>query len=76
MTAIKYSTDSDLTAGSKWANAMTKDGSMWVWIPRYAYKITYKSSNKSEGGTIEIAFLKDTTNESFLYVKVYKSDSV
>ena len=63
MTAIKYSTDSDLTAGSKWANAMTKDGSMWVWIPRYAYKITYKSSNKSEGGTIEIAFLKDTTNE-------------
>ena len=63
MTAIKYSTDSDLTAGSKWANAMTKDGSMWVWIPRYAYKITYKSSNKSEGGTIEIAFLKDATNE-------------
>ena len=50
MTAIKYSTDSDLTAGSKWANAMTKDGSMWVWIPRYAYKITYtNSSNKSAG---------------------------
>ena len=64
MTAIKYSTDSDLTAGSKWANAMTKDGSMWVWIPRYAYKITYtNSSNKSAGGTIDIAFLKDTTNE-------------
>ena len=64
MTAIKYSTDSDLTAGSKWANAMTKDGSMWVWIPRYAYKITYtNSSNKSAGGTINIAFLKDTTNE-------------
>ena len=63
MTAIKYSTDSELTAGSKWANAMTKDGSMWVWIPRYAYKITYKSSNKSEGGTIDIAFLKGATNE-------------
>ena len=63
MTAIKYSTDSELTAGSKWANAMTKDGSMWVWIPRYAYKITYKSSNKGEGGTIDIAFLKDATNE-------------
>ena len=64
MTAIKYSTDSDLTAGSKWANAMTKDGSMWVWIPRYAYKITYtNSSNKSAGGTINIAFLKDATNE-------------
>ena len=36
---------------------------MWVWIPRYAYKITYKSSNKSDGGIIEIAFLKDATNE-------------
>ena len=62
MTAIKYDTNEEVT-GSKWANAMTKDGSMWVWIPRYAYKITYKSSNKSEGGTIEIAFLKDATNE-------------
>ena len=26
---------------SKWANAKTADGSMWVWIPRYAYEITY-----------------------------------
>ena len=60
MTAIKYETE---VTGSKWANAMTKDGSMWVWIPRYAYKITYKSSNKSDGGIIEIAFLKDATNE-------------
>ena len=61
MTAIKYETE---VTGSKWANAMTKDGSMWVWIPRYAYKITYtNSSNKSAGGTINIAFLKDTTNE-------------
>ena len=23
----------------KWANAQTQDGSMWVWIPRYAYRI-------------------------------------
>ena len=61
MTAIKYSTDVN---GSKWANAATKDGSMWVWIPRYAYKITYKNKdNKSEGGTIDIAFLKGTTND-------------
>ena len=61
MTAIKYNTDVN---GSKWANAATKDGSMWVWIPRYAYKITYKNKdNKSEGGTIDIAFLKGTTND-------------
>ena len=26
---------------SKWANAKTADGSMWVWIPRYAYEMTY-----------------------------------
>ena len=61
MTAIKYETE---VTGSKWANAMTKDGSMWVWIPRYAYKITYKNStDKSKGGTIDIAFLNGTTNE-------------
>ena len=40
----------------KWANAQTQDGSMWVWIPRFAYKIN--SSNK----TFDIVFLKDTTN--------------
>ena len=40
----------------KWANAQTEDGSMWVWIPRFAYKIN--SSNK----TFDIVFLKDTTN--------------
>ncbi len=60
MTAIKYETEE---TGSKWANSATKDGSMWVWIPRYAYKITYKEeNNKSAGGTIDIAFLKGTTN--------------
>ena len=40
----------------KWANAKTEDGSMWVWIPRFAYKIN--SSNK----TFDVVFLKDITN--------------
>ena len=40
----------------KWANAQTVDGSMWVWIPRFAYKVN--SSNK----TFDVVFLKDTTN--------------
>ena len=36
---------------------------MWVWIPRYAYKITYKNpENKSEGGTIEVRFLEGTSD--------------
>ena len=61
MIAIKYKTE---VTGSKWANAITKDGSMWVWIPRYAYRITYNdSTDRSKGGTIDIAFLKGTTNE-------------
>ena len=25
----------------KWANAQTEDGSLWVWIPRYAYQVQY-----------------------------------
>lgn len=72
MNAIKYIGDTDkteetlnfLTSGSRWANAMTKDGSMWVWIPRFAYKITYTDAqDKSLGGKIEVAFLKGRTNE-------------
>lgn len=46
-----------------WANAKTKDGSMWVWIPRYAYSIT-SGYHTNTAGTIEIKFLKDKTNIS------------
>ncbi len=36
---------------------------MWVWIPRYAYKITYNdASDKSQGGTIDVVFLQGTSN--------------
>ena len=40
----------------KWANAQTQDGSMWVWIPRFAYRVN--NSTK----TFDVVFLKDTTN--------------
>lgn len=33
------------TKKSIWANAKTADGSYWVWIPRYAYKIVYYSDS-------------------------------
>ena len=47
----------------RWANAKTADGSMWVWIPRYAYKITYDvPTDKSQGGTVDIVFLQGDTN--------------
>lgn len=54
------------TKDSKWANAITTDdGSYWVWIPRYAYKITYytdstkstESSEKTLYGSIDVLFM-------------------
>ena len=51
---------------SRWANAVvTIDGveSYFVWIPRYAYKITYDNPEDiSQGGTIDVKFLKGTSN--------------
>jgi hypothetical protein len=41
---------------SKWANVVTKDGSLFVWIPRYAYKIT-SNLHSSTAGIIEIKFI-------------------
>ena len=65
MTPIKYvGEDAESQTGSKWANAITADGSMWVWIPRYAYKITsgyHEAGKDGTAGTIEIAFI-DTEN--------------
>src|SRR5574344_99023 len=39
-------------ANQKWANVQSADGSMWVWIPRYEYKID--TTNK----TISVNFVK------------------
>ena len=46
----------------KWANATTKDGSYWVWIPRYAYKIE-SGCYTNQAGAITIKFLKETSNK-------------
>ena len=59
MKPVKYTgpdANTEEQKGSKWANAITSDGSMWVWIPRYAYKIT-EGYHTNQAGTIEIAFL-------------------
>ena len=74
MTAIKWNGSTWVeTTGSdpewydysakKWANAKTSDGSMWVWIPRYAYSIT-SGYHSSSTGTIEVEFMKGLTNET------------
>ena len=47
----------------KWANAKTSDGSMWVWIPRYAYSIT-SGYHSSTAGNIDVEFMKGLTNET------------
>ena len=60
----------------KWANSQTQDGSMWVWIPRYAYKITYYtddtkttvSETKTSYSSIDVKFLIGKTD------KYYKED--
>jgi prepilin-type N-terminal cleavage/methylation domain-containing protein len=48
------------TTAKQWANAKTADGSMWVWIPRYAYQIA-SGYHTSSVGTINIKFLKNDT---------------
>ena len=58
----------------EWANAKTADGSMWVWIPRFAYSITsgyhqsgadLNSATPEEGaGAIAVEFMKNTENET------------
>lgn len=49
-------------ADKKWANVKLADGSMFVWIPRYAYKITKGyHENLENGGIIEVEFLSGTT---------------
>lgn len=50
-------------AQNKWANVKTKDNSYFVWIPRYAYKIV-SGYHETIKGSIDIKFLKGTTNKT------------
>lgn len=69
-------TSKSQTAGisnSNWANAKTEDGSYWVWIPRFAYKIQYyqneartiSSNVKTDYERIFIIFLKGTSSSQY-----------
>ena len=49
------------TSSKQWANAKTSDGSMWVWIPRFAYQIS-SGYHSSSAGTINIKFMNGTGN--------------
>ncbi|MFR0823517.1 MAG: hypothetical protein ACLSHH_07950 [Clostridia bacterium] len=45
--------------GKKWANSQTEDGSMWVWIPRYAYRVNENDKK------FDIKFLIGTTDNYY-----------
>ncbi|NLM63382.1 MAG: DUF5011 domain-containing protein, partial [Mollicutes bacterium] len=77
MTPIKWNGTTEVTttendsdwydySEKRWANAKTEDGSYWVWIPRYGYKITscFHSNCSGGAGNIEIKFLIGTSNEA------------
>lgn len=60
----------DAEGTSRWANARANDGSLFVWIPRYAYKITYYNEDKTE-------ILGYSTNKGIINAKgrvIYPTD--
>ncbi len=63
----------------RWANAMTEDGSMWVWIPRYEYQIVPDSGTigASPDGTINIKFIEvsqTTPDEGYTIHPAFTAD--
>ena len=62
------------TKTAKWANAKTTDdGSYWVWIPRYAYKLIYytnsnrtiESTTKTKYGDVDVLFMYGTSDTQY-----------
>ena len=62
------------TKTAKWANAKTTDdGSYWVWIPRYAYKLIYyttsnrtiESTTRTRYGDIDVLFMYGTSDTQY-----------
>lgn len=59
-------------SNKKWANVKTADGSYWVWIPRYAYKIT-SGYHSNVAGQFDIVFLKETSLDNASGISVNNS---
>ena len=54
------------TSQNKWANIKLQDGSMFVWIPRYAYRLTKDSNAKNVySNQIEVKYLNGLTNTAY-----------
>ncbi|MDD3048841.1 MAG: hypothetical protein PHQ89_02480 [Bacilli bacterium] len=63
----------------RWANAITEDGSMWVWIPRYEYQIVPDSGTigASPNGKIKINFIgttKTTASKDYVIHPAFTED--
>jgi hypothetical protein len=81
-TWYSYTASTLNNTNKNWANMRTADGSIWVWIPRYAYKIT--SGYRGQGintntvdyyGTIDVKFLIGTSNISTDGIMCFKDNS-
>ena len=54
------------TTENKWANIRLQDGSMFVWVPRYAYRIIPDSNSKNiYSNQIEVKYLNGLTNIAY-----------
>jgi hypothetical protein len=63
---------------SQWANAMTTDGSMWVWIPRFEYKITQRTGDATTAGKIDVKIIPKTqtvADSGYIIHPVFTNDS-
>ena len=47
----------------RWANAKTPDGSYWVWIPRFEYKITSTTTDPTQAGTVDIRLISENVKK-------------
>ena len=64
---------------NKWANAKTKDGSYWVWIPRFEYQITNEVTEINTAGTIDVNFIQTSrtspSDSNFYIHPAFRNDS-
>jgi len=58
-----YADTSQSANTSHWANAISEDGSYWVWIPRYVYRVTADWNNQGTG-RIDICFVSGTDDST------------
>ena len=59
-----YRNTRDGNFNNRWANMKTRDGSFWVWIPRFVY-VVRTGFHTGTTGTIDVSFVEGTDDENF-----------